>query len=137
MTRMAVAVTAMLLAGAAAGDGLGRLFTTPAQRAEIDRLRAEAAAPALATAPSPPPAEAPPAPPAKPLRVDGLVLRPGGKATAWVNGRALTPDGAEVAVDRQRRRVRVRPAPQAPAVELAPGQRYDPASGQVSDVAAP
>lgn len=134
----AIALAALMATAASAADGLGRLFTTPAERAELDRLRAEAAAPRPLVEPPPAVVEAPaPPPPAASVRVDGLVLPHGRPATAWVNGQAVTPGSDGVQVDRVRQRVRLNPDPQAPAVELAPGQRYDPVTGQVSDAAAP
>ncbi|HQS82734.1 MAG TPA: hypothetical protein PKV42_09760 [Thiobacillus sp.] len=58
--------------------GPGRLFFTPAQRAELERVRA---APA-------PRAQAAQSDQDAPLRFDGVVVRSDGKSTRWVNGRA-------------------------------------------------
>lgn len=55
----------------------GRLFFTPAQRAQLETARARRVGPGRDTA-----AEAPP-----PVRYDGLVMRSDGKTTRWVNGR--------------------------------------------------
>ncbi|WP_411881723.1 hypothetical protein [Polaromonas sp. YR568] len=80
---MKAATKALLLAGcvlplyaAAAPDGLGRLFYTAADRAEMEARRfgqpapQEAAARALASV----------------LRIDGIAVRPQGKTTVWING---------------------------------------------------
>jgi len=55
---------------------LGRLFFSPAERAALDARRSEK------------PGDAPAAAQA-PLRIDGYMLRPGGRPTVWVNGGAL------------------------------------------------
>jgi hypothetical protein len=80
---MKIATKALVLGGcmlpllALAGqDGLGRLFYTAAERAEMEARRfgqpapQEAAARALASV----------------LRIDGIALRPQGKTTVWING---------------------------------------------------
>lgn len=59
-------------------EGLGRLFHTPAQRAEIDRQRA-AQQPASGTSVR--------------LAINGIIVRSDGKTSAWVNGTVLNmPD---------------------------------------------
>jgi hypothetical protein len=80
---MRTATKALLLAGcllplyaAAAPDGLGRLFYTAAERADMEARRfgqpapQEAAARALASM----------------LRIDGIAVRPQGRTTVWING---------------------------------------------------
>lgn len=62
----------------------GRLFYTPAQRAQLEAARAN---PVTATAKTAPGVA---------QRFDGLVIRSDGASTSWVNGRAL-PDAAGVA----------------------------------------
>lgn len=69
----------------AAPDNLGRLFHTPAQRAQLEHARAhnitqpgtkrQGSTPAVAPAP-------------RPLRFDGVVIRSDGTSTRWVNGKA-------------------------------------------------
>jgi hypothetical protein len=62
---------------AAAQDGLGRLFYTAAERAEMEARRhgrpapQEVAARELASV----------------LRIDGIAVRPQGRTTVWINGR--------------------------------------------------
>lgn len=75
--RFAAALLAGLLAsGHALAADPGRLFFSPAQRAQLEALRTHKAGPVRDAA-----AEAPP------LRYDGLVMRSDGKTTRWVNGR--------------------------------------------------
>lgn len=58
----------------------GRLFYTPAQRAQLEQMRAAPAARAQRA--SAEPAYVPP------VRFDGMVVRSDGRHTRWVNGRA-------------------------------------------------
>jgi len=132
----------ILLCGYAAADTAqvpGRLFTTPEERAMLDRLRAGR--------PDPKPPETEQASsgtgtvagPAKPVRIDGVVRRSRGPSTVWVDGEALQAGG------RTADGVQVRPASKVPgavylkvpngerAVRLKPGQRYDPSRGVVTE----
>jgi len=65
------------LCAAAAQDGLGRLFYTAAERAEMEARRhgrpapQEVAARELASV----------------LRIDGIAVRPQGRTTVWINGK--------------------------------------------------
>lgn len=61
---------------------LGRLFSTPDERAALDAQRG---APGAVAAPAPPPVAAEPAPPAPPLTLNGIVKRSSGKSTVWLN----------------------------------------------------
>ncbi|MFO7542283.1 MAG: hypothetical protein R6W97_05640 [Thiobacillus sp.] len=88
-TRLSAWLLPLLLAPAppvlAAPDTLGRLFYTPAQRAQLEYARSrnltqpgglrQDKASVVAPAPAP-------------LRFDGVVIRSDGKATRWVNGKA-------------------------------------------------
>jgi hypothetical protein len=80
---MKTATKALLLAGCvlplyaiAAPDGLGRLFYTAADRAEMEARRFG----------QPPPQEAAARALASMLRIDGIAVRPQGKTTVWING---------------------------------------------------
>lgn len=55
----------------------GRLFYTPAERAQLEAARASNAAPARRSESGH----------ATPLRFDGVVIRSDGRSTSWVNGR--------------------------------------------------
>jgi hypothetical protein len=72
---------------AAQSAELGRLFFTPAQRAQLEAARARASSGAGVRTTAPP-SEAP-----APVRYDGVVIRSDGKTTRWVDGAAQL-DGA-------------------------------------------
>jgi hypothetical protein len=79
-------------ASAPASPTLGRLFTTPAERAELDRRRRGEGLP-VTLAPRATPTPTPPAP----RVVTGIVARSDGKSTVWVNGepRRAAPSEAD------------------------------------------
>lgn len=136
---MTVLVTAPLRPAHA--EALGRLFTTPQQRAKLEQLRR-----APPPAPKPkvvvqPKVEPPPPPPTVPaITVNGVVVRSDGESTAWVNGQS-TVDG-RVDVDNVQinpRRIKGLSVPittpsNLPDVRLKPGQSYDPDTGTVVDI---
>lgn len=129
---------------------MGRLFTTPADRMQLDQQRttalaqgaagnAPSAAPPAGSPPGTPPgmpadsASAAPPPPPVPVRFGGVLRRSDGRATVWVDD---TPRDTVV---------RARPAAGAPAagvpvdvggrsVILKPGQSWDPATGTIQEV---
>jgi len=74
---------------ASAADGLGRLFFSPADRTRLDAQRAEAIA--NANRPKPVVTEAPAAvaPSPRTVTLNGIVRRPDGEATVWINGKAV------------------------------------------------
>lgn len=131
-----------LLAGpVSANEALGRLFTTPAQRAHLDQMRARAEAAkadpenaALADAQSPPPPT--------PIAVNGLARRSQRSQALWLNGSAYGPahgslqpvlPSADVDPLPQGDRVLVRPQGAAQHVTVKPGQVLDPVSGLVME----
>ena len=127
--------------GAVRAEALGRLFTTPQQRAELERLRH---APPPAPKPEPkvveqPKVEAPP-PEVPPITVNGVVVRSDGDSTAWVNGQSTEEGRNEIDnVQVNPRRIRGLAVPittpsNLPDVRLKPGQSYDPATGTVVDI---
>ena len=115
------------------------LFTTPEQREQLDRIRAEATAEELARAPEPEPepqaAPAPKPPPRVHLR--GFVRRSNGPEAVWVNS-GNTFQGSAVGEDLNAGRVEggtvVVTLPDGKQVRLKPGQTWDPDSGTVVDV---
>lgn len=123
----------------AADDGLGRLFFTPQQRAQIDRARTSAAgklssadAPAAAPATS---STAPKAADAQHVQFSGVVLRGDGKHTYWVNNQAqglpsAQPQGNNTA---QLRGTTLKINTDGLPVELKPGQYYDLRDQRVRD----
>ncbi len=124
------------------GEALGRLFFTPEQRAALDEERfaspREQAPEPEVVAEEPAPE---PAPPVQSFRMEGLVVRSRGPNTAWVDGRPVlrrgqTSQGVTVdpgAVTEGGVAVRV-PGSEA-SVDLKPGQRFDPVSARVSELA--
>ncbi|HTT08739.1 MAG TPA: hypothetical protein VMH34_08105 [Gammaproteobacteria bacterium] len=141
LLQMSVLCVAFSAAGPVSADPLGRLFTTPAEREELQRLRT---APPVVAKPGPPPApvaEAPAPPPeVPPVTVNGVVVRSHGEGTAWVNGKN-TYDGDlsadHVAVDTRGlrgARVTVETPGHLPDVGLKPGQTYHPETGQITDL---
>lgn len=129
MTKPAVLLLAcaMLAAGSAGAQELGRLFFTPEQRAALDARRK---------------ARVPDKPAAAPVtespltRVDGAVRRQGGKSTVWVNGEAIgeTPQGARPAQQGPRVSVPVPVGESEQRFDLRVGETLDRGSGEVRDV---
>jgi hypothetical protein len=107
---------------------LGRLFLSPEQRAQLDTQRygAPPPDPALAAAPPPPP------PPAPPVELNGVVQRSSGRSTVWLNQEAQNEPHNRLASGKPGT-LTLRLS-NGQVVQLKPGQRYDPASGTVSEV---
>lgn len=108
-----------------------RFFTTPDQRAALDRLRA-ARPPAKK---KPVPKKAPP--PLPRVEVQGVVVRSGGPGTVWINdGNTLDgdrlPGGLQVEAQAGGRARVVLPNDESFA--LRPGQSYDPARGATGGI---
>lgn len=109
---------------AAQARHLGRLFTTPQERALLDARRdgsviesQSAAAPAL-----------PPSPPA-PMQLNGVVQRSDGRTTVWLNDVPLTARDSKVLPDRS---VSLR-LPSGKHITLKPGQSYDETTGTIAN----
>ena len=116
---------------AAGGSAFGRLFTTAAERARIDSRRDEpvAAEGSEIAASQVPARDAPVAPPIRWLRVGGVVVGSGGSVIAWIDGRrAAPPPGATGRVPPG-----IRVVAGGRSIVVAPGQRFNPATGAVSD----
>ena len=120
---------------------IGRLFSSPEQRIELDRLRdgpdlrteAEPAAGKAGPGPRPEPASGPPA---LPLTVNGVVLRSDGHRVAWINGAetatgTTSPAGARIDAA-PGRGLRIRWPGGRTSAALEPGQTID-AKGRVRD----
>ncbi len=111
----------------AQGPQLGRLFMTPEQRTQLDAQRygPPPGTPAPAVAPPPPP------PPPPPVELNGMVERSSGRSTVWLN---QTPQQEpHNQLDRARGGTLTLRLSSGQVVRLKPGQRYDPASGSVSE----
>jgi len=118
---------ALLPAGPAAAQELGRLFFTPEQRAALDARRA-------ARLPDKPAAVAE----SPTTRVDGYVKRSSGKSTVWVDGEAM-PDGLQLEGLRLQRgndptRVTVTIGEDGRRIVVRVGETLDRATGEVKDV---
>lgn len=128
-------LAAVAVCNAAHGVTLGRLFTSPADRAQLDALRAASvnvhatAAPAV-DAEAVPPA---PAPPPEPTVLNGIVKRSGGKNTVWLN---QTPQNDTPNLRAAKSALSLR-LPSGRQVILQPGQRYDPVEDKVKDAHEP
>ena len=78
----ALSLVVLGLASESPAADLGRLFYTPAQRAQLEAARARNVTQA--------PSAAPAAAAAPPQRFDGVVIRSDGASTSWINGRPHT-----------------------------------------------
>ncbi len=106
----------------------GRLFHTPEQREALDARRS-------ARLPEKPIAPAP----ARSTRVDGYVLRSGGRSTVWLNGEATIegadPQGIRVRVRRDAPgRVSLAVDENAQTVQMKIGATLDHGSGAARDL---
>jgi hypothetical protein len=134
MKRALVWLACFTIAGSASAAEMGRLFFTPAERAQLDTARTQKKAPAAAAAPAA--EEQTPAP--KVVTYGGLVRRSDGKSMLWLNDRlleekeALTgpilqgkvrPDGA----------VTLRTPQSGASVEIKVGQSVELHSGKVAE----
>ena len=151
--RTGILVVACLVAGAfplpaPAGDAhaqsrIGRLFSTPEQRAELDRLRENPGAGEVAAPAPEPPAretrtETEREPPPLAATFNGIVFRGDAHRVAWIDG-VETPAGgstpAGVRVESERApdgRLRVHLSLGRTTAVLAPGQSVD-ADGAIRD----
>jgi hypothetical protein len=77
-------------ASLAASSDPGRLFYTPAQRAQLESARTQTVTPLGSQSKRGLPDSTPP-----PLRYDGMVIRSDGKTTRWVDGKPQR-DGSDV-----------------------------------------
>jgi hypothetical protein len=126
-------ILSALLAGAALTaqaqpPQLGRLFLSPEQRAQLDAQRYGPPPANPALTPPPPP---PPPPPAPPVELNGVVQRSSGRSTVWLNQAAQNEPHNQLARE-QPGSLTLRLST-GQVVLLKPGQRYDPASGTVTE----
>lgn len=129
---------------AIAADALGRLFTTPAERASLDNLRSISKIPAIdPVAPeSSEEAEVVVTVPQPLVSVQGYVKRGDGKkGTVWVNHQPMQESSGnnDVQVGKLRQNgnsVSLKLPATGKSLELKAGQVYDSETGQVKEVAA-
>lgn len=106
---------------------LGRLFSSPEERAQLDASRSGTPPAGTTQAPPSPP---PPPPPAPPMELNGLVQRSSGRSTVWLNQTPQQEPYNQVSGASQ---LTLRLS-NGQVVVLKPGQQYDPASGTVMEV---
>ena len=121
---------ATLSISAHAADGLGYLFTTPAQRAALDRLSLKpggtAAAPAAEAVAEEEAKEAP----LKKVKIGGMIVNSQGKNTTWINKggnkkvKATGVSGGQVEVTL---------GTGGKPISLKPGQEFDPETGNIRE----
>ena len=121
---------------------IGRLFSTPAERAELDRLRQHGEPAKLANDQS---TAAVPVTPAEPVReqftLDGFVRRSSGKGTTWIN-QIPQNEGAVSQNIRVRQQLSKPPAvsillPSGKRLALKVGQTFDATTGEIIEVLEP
>jgi len=129
------------LPGAAAADAdstphhIGRLFLTVTQRAQIDAIRGQPAAPETAAGPTDTAAASSPD-----VFLNGVLIRGSGDAVVWIDGRPVPAGSADTVHE-----VRVRRGPDrhnrvvlesrngSRRARLKPGQTWNQATGRVSE----
>jgi hypothetical protein len=131
-----LAILLCFSAGLAVADDLGRLFTTPAQRAQLDAQRQH-----LRALPEKMPEQGVDAvvepTSAAPISVQGYVRRSDGKpGTVWVNQQAMQENraaGTMIVEEGKNRRVEIRLPGTGQSVRLKAGQVYKPESNSIEE----
>ena len=129
-----LAAAATPVAAPAQGEGPGRLFFTPAQRASLDVARSQRARAALATENT----EQEAAPVPQTITYGGMVRRSDGKSTAWFNNQPVNdrePLGGVAIVGRVRAdgSVTLQVPQSGRSVSLKPGQSLELLSGAIEE----
>jgi hypothetical protein len=134
LATIGVAAFLVILPAVADAQRLGRLFSTPDERALLDELRRER----QIVDPDPQVVEVvPDTPSVEQVTINGLVLRSSGPDSAWVNGRQVdgggrTREGVRVDTSATRGgRVKIILPSGAATIDLKPGQKIDVDSGVV------
>lgn len=141
MKRLLLVICLNLVCGpllAQSAAAIGRLFTTPDERVQLDAqrdgsagghhampgMRAEAplVPPPMAASDSAPPA------PVEPVQLNGVIRRKDGKSVVWVNNVPL--EGPAVHAKNGALSV---PLPTGGSIKLKPGQSFNPADGSVHE----
>jgi hypothetical protein len=131
--RFIAALCVALSASVHAGE-LDTLFTTPAQRAALDRVRIHAGGDAVReekheTANAP----APEAPARTAIKVDGVVRSSSGQTITWINGARPGKDSKYQTEHTRTGEINLIVGADGRKVALKPGQTYDPDTGTVRD----
>jgi hypothetical protein len=108
-------------------SALGRLFTTPQQRHQIDAFRKGKSTGAMHDQTSP-----------ADVKIQGMVIRSDGKSTVWVNGKNTLESSKVGGVDVKLKSLnhktdRVTVVINKKAVRLKPGQVWSEDNGKVTD----
>lgn len=113
-----------------AAEPLGRLFFTPAQRAQLDTARSQKSRVTLANEQA---QDA--APVAEILTLDGTVSRSDGKSTVWINNHAVNDRDAYggVVVERVKPNVLLHVPQTTRSIDLKVGQSVDIVSGTIEE----
>lgn len=119
---------------------IGRLFTSPAERATLDSLRSASGRPApvgqaSAEPAAPPPDYAEPPPPPEPVVVTGIVKRSDGRSTVWINN-APQQDAAVQRTGPAGAATVTVPLPGGQQATVKAGQQLDVTTGEVRDAPA-
>jgi hypothetical protein len=133
MKWLTASLVCVMLASAASAAEIGKLFYSPAERAQLDEARSQKKAPPVATAPQPEEAPVP-----QVVTYSGLVRRSDGRSLLWLNGRlvdekealagpalkgTIRPDGAVILQARD----------SAESVSIKVGQSAELQSGKVAE----
>ena len=132
MTRTGTLVILLLTlaSNANAADGLGYLFTTPAQRAALDRLSLKPGGTAAAAQPDTAATEEESEAPRKKVKVGGMIVNSHGKNTTWLNQNG---DKKVKATGVSSGQVEVTLGVDGKHISLKPGQEFDPNTGKISE----
>lgn len=114
----------------AAADGLGYLFTTPAQRAALDRLSLKPGATVTAGEPAATTTEEEKPVPRKKVKIGGMIVNSHGKNTTWLNEDG---DKKVKATGVSSGQVEVMLGVDGKHISLKPGQEFDPNTGKISE----
>ncbi len=136
---LAVLATLAALPAQAQGVQFGRLFTTPAERLQLDSRRESnpgavpgaGGAIGLQQQQLLPQAQLAPPPPPEPVQLDGVVRRSNGRSTLWLNQLPQADGSSEVLPDQS---VALRLSSGRKLI-MKPGQRFNPADGSVHEAA--
>ncbi len=127
MRRVGVYLLLAALSGSVgAAEALGYLFTTPAQRAALDRVSLKPQGAAPAAAPEIATSEEAKEAPLKKVKIGGMIVNSHGKNTTWINQdgdkkvRATGVSGGQVEVTL---------GADGKHISLKPGQEFDPNTG--------
>ena len=141
MQLIALMLLSLNIAPALAAEPMGRLFTSPTERSNLDYLRQTKKNEPLKVESPMPALEAEPTPIALPdaVNLQGYVKRNDGKqSTVWVNNQAITENSRnkEVTVGKLSvgsNRVPIKLSANGKRLNLKAGQVYDPESNRVSE----